>query len=58
MDDWEFRHLSWIFFLFICLNWVLLAFMVCLSAQVDKNERRLEQLEQMHEQLEEIKDSA
>lgn len=55
MDDWEVRNLSWILFLFICLNAMMGYSLVCLSEQVDKNERRLEQ---MHEQLEEIKDSA
>ena len=54
MDDWDRNNLSWIFFLLLCFNWVLVAYDVCLSVQVDKNERRLEQLEQIHhEQVEE-----
>jgi len=55
MDDWDRNALSWILFLFLCFNWVLMSSDVCLYLQVDKNERRLEQLEQMpqHEQVEE-----
>ena len=55
MDDWDRKNLSWIFFLFLCFNWVLVAYDVCLSVQVDKIERRLEELEQRdnHEQVEE-----
>ena len=56
MDDWDRNNLSWIFFLLLCFNWVLVAYDVCLSVQVDKNERRLEQLEQIHhEQVEDYK---
>ena len=55
MDDWDRNNLSWIFFLLLCFNWVLVAYDVCLSVQVDKIERRLEELEQRdnHEQVEE-----
>lgn len=48
MDDCDRNILCWIFILLHCFLWVLVAYDVCLSVQVDKNERRLEQLEQIH----------
>ena len=55
MDDWDRNNLCRIFILLLCFNWVLVAYDVCLSVQVDKIERRLEELEQRdnHEQVEE-----
>lgn len=53
MDDWESRILTWILLLSIFLHSITGYSLFCLSEQVDKNERRLEQLEQIHhEQVE------
>ena len=56
MDDLPFDFVDRLL-LCVMLGLIWLLFVI-LSIEIDKNERRLEQLEQMHEQLEEIKDSA
>lgn len=58
MENWEGQFIAWILFLCMLLHAMTGYSLFLLSDIVDENERRLEQLEQMHEQVEEIKDSA
>lgn len=54
MEDWEGRFISWILFLCILMHGMTAYSLFRLSDIVDENERRLEQLEQIHHEQVEV----